>query len=125
MKTQSYSSLKQKIEREIQKLQKQAEALQAKRRGPVITGILKTMREYDITPEEIIEAWQRKPAGRTRTAGTAAKPAKAARKKAVIAPKYRHPETGATWTGRGKPPRWVSDAEAQGTSRDTFLIEKA
>jgi DNA-binding protein H-NS len=23
------------------------------------------------------------------------------------APKYRHPETGATWTGRGRTPAWV------------------
>lgn len=22
-------------------------------------------------------------------------------------PKYRDPATGATWTGRGKPPRWI------------------
>lgn len=24
-----------------------------------------------------------------------------------VAPKYRDPETGATWTGRGKPPKWI------------------
>lgn len=23
------------------------------------------------------------------------------------APKYRNPTTGATWTGRGKPPNWI------------------
>lgn len=32
-------------------------------------------------------------------------------------PKYRHPETGATWTGRGKPPNWIV-----GKDRDQLLI---
>ena len=27
------------------------------------------------------------------------------------APKYRHRVTGATWTGRGKPPKWFAEAE--------------
>ena len=26
-----------------------------------------------------------------------------------VAPKYRDPETGQTWTGRGKPPAWIKD----------------
>ncbi len=34
-----------------------------------------------------------------------------------VAPKYRDPATGATWTGRGKPPRWI-----QGHDRATFAI---
>ncbi|AOV00524.1 H-NS histone family protein [Delftia tsuruhatensis] len=28
-------------------------------------------------------------------------------KGSVGAPKYRDPATGATWTGRGKPPTWI------------------
>jgi DNA-binding protein H-NS len=35
-----------------------------------------------------------------------------------VAPKYRHPMTGATWTGRGKAPKWL------GEDRDKFLISK-
>jgi DNA-binding protein H-NS len=34
-----------------------------------------------------------------------------------VAPKYRNPATGATWTGRGKAPVWI-----QGKDRATFLI---
>lgn len=33
------------------------------------------------------------------------------------APKYRDPETGNTWSGRGKPPSWI-----KGQDRDQFLI---
>lgn len=31
--------------------------------------------------------------------------------RAKVAPKYRHRPTGATWTGRGKPPKWFAAAE--------------
>jgi len=36
--------------------------------------------------------------------------------------KYRDPVTGKAWTGRGRPPRWLTDAEQSGKSRDAFLI---
>ena len=35
----------------------------------------------------------------------------------VGAPKYRDPDTGATWTGRGKPPNWIN-----GKDRTPFQI---
>ncbi|MFG0677704.1 H-NS histone family protein [Delftia sp. WSY_7] len=40
-------------------------------------------------------------------------------KGSVGMPKYRDPGTGATWTGRGKPPNWIKDA----ADRGQFLIE--
>lgn len=36
-----------------------------------------------------------------------------------VAAKYLDEKTGATWTGRGKPPAWI-----QGKNRDDFLIDK-
>jgi DNA-binding protein H-NS len=35
----------------------------------------------------------------------------------TVEPKYRDPASGATWTGRGKPPRWIADK-----NREEFLI---
>lgn len=35
-----------------------------------------------------------------------------------VAPKYRNPATGETWTGRGKPPKWIQDR-----NRDDYLIK--
>jgi DNA-binding protein H-NS len=52
----------------------------------------------------------------------AEKPRKARAKAGKVAPKYRHPETGTTWTGRGIPPKWLAAELAQGRSRDDFLI---
>lgn len=36
------------------------------------------------------------------------------------AAKYRDPETGVTWSGRGRMPKWLALAEQQGHSRDEF-----
>jgi len=118
MARESYSSQQAKIEKEISKLKKKAEALQMRRRKPVLASIVKNMRDYAITPEEIAAAFGKAPA-KARVGS-----AKGA-KKAAVAPKYRHPQTGATWTGRGKPPRWLTDAESSGTPRSTFLIPTA
>ncbi|MFM0261553.1 H-NS histone family protein [Paraburkholderia sediminicola] len=38
-------------------------------------------------------------------------------KRAAVAPKYRDPETGNTWSGRGKPPSWI-----KGKDKEQFLI---
>ena len=37
--------------------------------------------------------------------------------RSTVAPKYRDPATGATWTGRGKPPKWID-----GKDRSAFAI---
>lgn len=34
-----------------------------------------------------------------------------------VAPKYRNPSTGETWTGRGKAPKWI-----EGQDRSRFVI---
>lgn len=116
----NYSVAKSRIEKEITKLQKQMQTLQNKQRGPVITSIIRSMREYSISPEEISAAFDKKS---TRAPKTTRAASKSTAPKRVVAPKYRHPATQATWTGRGKAPRWLTEAEAQGQSRETFLIK--
>lgn len=116
-RTSNYQVRKQKIEKEIQRLQKEAQALESKRREPVLASIIRSMREFDISPEEIAAAFNKRSAGRR-----AAKKTTATTKRAVP-PKYRDNATGATWTGRGKAPRWITDAEAAGTARESFLIQ--
>jgi DNA-binding protein H-NS len=117
MPRDSYSALQQKIEKEIVKLQKRADALRAKRRQPVITSIVRSMREYDITPEEIAAALNKKS---TKTSGRSN--ASATRRPVPV--KYKHPQTGESWTGRGKAPRWIVKAEAEGKQRADFLVGK-
>lgn len=39
-----------------------------------------------------------------------------------VAPKYRDPATGSTWTGRGLKPRWLTLALSAGKSLEDFAI---
>lgn len=41
----------------------------------------------------------------------ASRRASSAQKGSAVAPKYRDPATGATWTGRGKAPTWIRDKD--------------
>jgi len=124
MPRESYAAQQAKIEKEISRLQKRAETLLTKRRKPVLAGIIKSMRDYDITPEEIAAAFgATKPARGTPAGGARRKPAARAAKRAV-APKYRHPQSGETWSGRGKAPRWLAAEEAKGVDRASFLISE-
>ncbi|MCA8023666.1 H-NS histone family protein [Burkholderia metallica] len=41
-----------------------------------------------------------------------------ARKKRIIAPKYWNPQTGQTWSGRGRTPQWIV-----GRDREQYRIE--
>ena len=40
-----------------------------------------------------------------------------------LTPKYRNPETGDTWTGRGLKPKWLEQALAEGRALAEFLID--
>lgn len=51
MARQNYSTLQAKINKEIEKLRKQAQALQSKQRKPVISQIVRSMKEYEISPK--------------------------------------------------------------------------
>ncbi len=40
----------------------------------------------------------------------------------TVAPKYRDPESGLTWSGRGLKPKWLQAAIANGRSPEDFAI---
>lgn len=58
--------------------------------------------EYELTQDDVFGGRR---GGKSSSAGT------------KVAPKYRDQATGATWTGRGKPPKWID-----GKNRDEYLI---
>jgi DNA-binding protein H-NS len=43
-------------------------------------------------------------------------------KRNTVAPKYKDPESGKTWTGRGKTPAWLVAQVAAGRVKQDFLI---
>jgi DNA-binding protein H-NS len=42
-----------------------------------------------------------------------------------VAPKYRHPKTGETWSGRGGTAGWLAREIKAGKKREDFLIAKS
>lgn len=76
-------------------LDRQVEEARLKEIEAVISGIREQVKNFNLTPDQIF--------GTTKRAQSAGG--------AKVAPKYRHPETGATWTGRGKPPAWIANQD--------------
>jgi DNA-binding protein H-NS len=68
--------------------------------------------------EVTVEDLQAAPARRPRKSGSPP----VTRQRKPVAVKLRDPDSGATWTGRGRTPRWLAALEAQGRSRDDFLV---
>jgi DNA-binding protein H-NS len=73
------------------------------------------VREHGFTLAELTPFVAQVPVRGRRRAGTS--------EGGVGAPRYRNPENpDQTWSGRGRRPRWVHDAEAAGRSLDDLRI---
>lgn len=90
-------------------LLKQREALEqqiseARRRelSDAVAQVRALVSEFGLTAQDVFPA-----SGRARSATAGSK----------VAPKYRDPATGQTWTGRGKAPKWIQNA-----NREQFVI---
>jgi len=118
MARQSYAAKKAKIQKEMERLQRQIEILESKNRQPVIDSIVRSMKEYEITIDELSAALNKGSRSKSKTASNKS----GSGSRGPVAPKYLNPATGETWTGRGKAPRWIVEAEAQGKTRSEFLI---
>ncbi|PLZ01897.1 H-NS histone [Burkholderia sp. WAC0059] len=94
-----YSELKAQIAR----LQEQAEDARRNEVAEVIASIRQRIAEYGLSAEDLGFA----------AAAKRGRPPK----KAPLPPRYQDPKTGATWSGRGKPPKWIA-----GKNRERFLI---
>ena len=100
----------------IAKLERQAAALLNKERRAVIAKVTAYIEKYGLLPAELGFR-----AGKGSKAG--ARKSKTEATRSVGVPKYRDPDTGKTWTGRGKPPAWIAAAIKQGR-KDDFLIDR-
>ncbi|MBA5686329.1 H-NS histone family protein [Rugamonas apoptosis] len=93
----SYSELKA----QIAELEKQAQAARAAELTKAKAEIAAIMDEFGLTIADL---------------GGIGK-AKSAKLREPVAIKYRDPETGATWTGRGRSPVWLN-----GKNKDDYLV---
>ena len=97
------------IEAQIRKLQQRAEQLKQASKAPAIAEILKLMRANDISIADLRDAAK---ANEKRVPG----------KRSPAKVKYRNAETGETWSGRGRAPRWLAAAEKAGRQREEFAV---
>ena len=98
---------------QLAELIKQREALEAQiaaaRKAEIadaISKIKELVAEFGLIAHDIFGSAK---LGRKTSTGGAAK--------TTVAPKYRDPSTGQTWTGRGKAPKWI-----EGKDRAQFVI---
>lgn len=98
-------------------LEEQIAEVQRTERAAAIAQVRALMAEHGLT-------WQDIGGGPGRAAATP--PARSGRSSPAavprVAPKYRDPESQATWSGRGLKPRWLSAALDAGRSLDEFRI---
>ena len=94
----------------LNELIKQREALEAQitaaRKAETADAVAKAralVAEFGLTAEDVF--------------GGAKRGRKAGDSRSAVAPKFRDPATGATWTGRGKAPKWID-----GKDRSKFAI---
>lgn len=90
------------LQSQIEKLQKQAEQARDKEIATVVAQIRTMMTDYGIQASDLgIASTKRK-----RKAG------------APASPKFQNPQTGETWTGRGRAPKWI-----EGKDRAKYAIK--
>jgi len=96
--SQSYKEL-------LQQREALEEAIAQARQNEIASAVAKVrelVAEFGLTAQDVFPARGIKAAGKAT---------------AKVAPKYRDPSTGQTWTGRGKAPKWI-----EGKDRNQFLI---
>ena len=81
----------------------EVEAARKREISDAVNQVRNLISEYGLSERDVF------PAGRKAAAGV--------RPGGKVAPKYRDPATGQTWTGRGKAPKWID-----GKNRNQFLI---
>lgn len=94
------------LQEQIAALQRQAEEVRQQEIAGAIAEIKAKMAEYGISLQDL-----------------GASPRRRSRAKAAVGqPRYRDPATGETWTGKGRKPKWLVDALAQGKNLADYSI---
>ncbi len=91
--------------KQIADLQKQADHLQSSERKGAIDQVNSLVAQFGIKVSEVRFNVK----------------SGANRKTSSVAVKYRD-SSGNTWTGRGRTPRWLAEAETHGKRRESFLV---
>ncbi len=87
---------------QIETLQNQVTEVRQREVGEAIAKVRAIVAEYQLTANDVFSSGKGKSAGK---------------KTGTVAPKYRDPVTGKTWSGRGLAPKWLA-----GKNKAEYLI---
>lgn len=101
------------INAKIAELQEQAARIKAEKKDAVVQDMLRTIEQFEITAEDLgfLSPSIRGRRGSRRAPGQSAPP------------KFRDPETGKTWSGVGREPKWFKEAIDKGLSKEDIMIK--
>lgn len=108
--------------KQIEQLQKQADALRSREKAEVVGRIKGAIAHYGISADELFGTTPAK-ATRKRASKVAGKVRKTAAKKVGGVAKYTD-GAGRTWSGVGKRPNWFKDALAAGKTAEELLVSR-
>lgn len=95
----------QELLQQQKELEKQIEAARKQELSDAISKVKALMSQYGLTMADITASGK-----------------SSASKGTKVAPKYRNTETGETWTGRGRQPKWVEAALASGKKLEDLAV---
>ena len=104
-----------KIKARIAELQKELVRAE-KSKEPAVRKVLALMKKLGVTVADLGKG------GAAASAPSEKKASKAKGGKRGPAPVKFKDAAGNTWSGRGKTPRWLAEAEKAGKSRDSFAV---
>lgn len=107
------------MQKQIAKLQREADALKKREIGGVVARIKEAIRHYELTAHDLFGG--RGPKGTSATKQKVSS-SKSGMKGKKVPIKYRD-ENGNTWSARGSQPRWLVTALASGRKIEEFLVK--
>jgi DNA-binding protein H-NS len=78
-------------------IEQQIDMIRKEERRNAIVDVLQIIKDFELTEQDLFGKKKGTPG--------------------VLPPKYRNPETGQTWSGKGRAPNWL-----EGRNREDFLI---
>ena len=103
----------EQAEAQIRSLREKLLAQNAEERSAAITTVKNLIKTHSLGASDIgLSAGRR----------AASKSARSPNKGTKVAPKYRDPASGNTWTGRGKTPNWLAAKLAAGKTKEDFAV---
>lgn len=106
------------------KLEGEIRARQSVERTKALAEIRQIMTTHGLTLKDLGAAARRGSSRDVAADGSEPPPAKRQMPSTKVSAKFRDPDTGDSWTGRGMTPKWLRDHEEAGRPRAKYLIAK-